>query len=168
MNFTCNASIIGFIVAGRNLAYGRIEIWRKNISHTDSTVYYRSGHGVSVNVSSLNVLSGGVCLALQRKYDTFWCILHDNLQFEVQPGDIFGLELPITNDDAAEIWFTSGGPVNYIFENQLEVGSNVNLSNNTSYSNTRQLPQILFKFTSGMIFLNIAHIIDEWYTGHET
>ena len=81
MNFTCNIlSIVGFIVAGRNLNSGsnsRIQIWRKNSSH-NSIIYYQAGHSVSVNVP-LNAVSGSVCMAVGRIVgDTFWCILRDN------------------------------------------------------------------------------------------
>ena len=153
MNFTCTASIIGFIVAGRHLNGGphsRIQVWRKNSSE-NSPVYYQASQNVPVNVPS-NRLSGGVCLAVRRIVeDSFWCILRDNWKVSVKPGDILGLELPRTGGD--EILFTSGGLINYEFENRLPVGSNVNLSRipNGSYSNTQQLPQILFNFTSGIV-----------------
>ena len=118
MNFTCNASIVGFALAGRNFSNGsnnfQIQIWRKNSSH-NSTTYYQVGHSVSVIVPYSGA-SGGVCLAAKRIVrNSFWCILHENYRVLVQPGDILGLELLRTNDD--EIWFTSGGPVNYKFDN---------------------------------------------------
>ena len=152
MNFTCNASIVGFALAGRNLSNEsnnfRIQIWRKNSSH-NSTTYYQVGHNVSVIIPYSGV-SGGVCLATKRfAANTFWCILRESYRILVQPGDILGLELPHTNDD--EIWFTSGGPVNYKFNNQLDPNITVNLSSDgtSNYSNiTRQLPQIIFNFTS--------------------
>ena len=154
MNFTCNASIVGFTLAGRNLSNNfQIQIWRKNSFH-NSTVYYQVGHSVSVIV-----LSEDVCLAVQNIVgNTFWCILRDHYQVSVQPGDILGLELPRTDDDG--IWFTNGGPVNYEFDNQLDPDPNrsitVNLSSDgtPSYSLniTQQLPQIIFNLTSGRCY----------------
>lgn len=93
--------------------------------------------------------SGSVCIAVGQiisSTGTYWCILPDVIQ--VQAGDILGVELPQNNH---EIFFTSGGPVNYIFEhhNQLNSNMTVNLSNHTSYSTAQQLPQIVFNFTSG-------------------
>ena len=150
MNFTCNATIVGFIVAGRNLNNGphsQVQIWRKNSSQ-NSTVYYK--------VESFSVDTAGsgstVCMAERVIVgNTRWCILRDNFQVSVQPGDVFGLELPRTNND--EIFFTSGGPVNYIFGRQLN--SDVNLSHNGSYSNAQQLPQIVFNLTSGKPWFNL-------------
>ena len=149
MNFTCNASIVGFTVAGRSLSGGshsKIQIWHKNNSQ-NSNIYYQAGYSVSVHVP-YNAVSGGVCMAARRIVgNIFWCLLHNSLEVSVQSGDILGLELPRTNND--EIFFTSGhgGPVNYVFEHRLN--SNVNYSLNGSYSRALQLPQIVFNFTSG-------------------
>ena len=124
-----------------NRPHSQVQIWRRNGSH-NSTIYYQVG-GVVVDTAGQG---STVCVAERTIIgNTRWCILHDNLQVSVQPGDIFGLELPSTKDD--EIFFTSGGPVNYVFGRQLD--SNVNLSNNGSYSNVQQLPQIVFNLTSG-------------------
>ena len=150
MNFTCNASIVGFIVAGRALdrePHSQIQIWRKNSSQ-NSAVYYRASH--SVNVSVPNARSGGVCMAARRIIgNTFWCILKNNMQFTVQSGDILGLVLPNTTNN--EILLTNGGPVNHVFELQGQLGSYVNLSTpyNRNYSVTQLLPQIAFNLTSG-------------------
>ena len=147
MNFMCNVSIIGFTVAGRSLNRGlhsKVQIWRRNSSQ-NSDMYYQAGSSISVHVP-YSAVSGVVCMAAQRMVgNTFWCILHDNLKVSVQQGDILGLELPRTNND--EIFFTSGGPVNHVFEHQLN--SNINYFLNGSYSRA-QLPQILFNFTSGI------------------
>ena len=147
LSFTCNASIIGFAVAGEQLAsqpHSRFQVWRQNSSQ-NSAIYSRTGNSIPVSVpSSGGSSSGVVCLASQRIIqDIFWCILRENFKVSVRPGDILGLELPRTHN--AEIWFTNGRPVNYIFENRP--GSSVNLSH--AESNPQQLPQILFNFTSG-------------------
>ena len=140
MNFTCNATIVGFIVAGSDLNSGphsQVQIWRKN----NSAVYYQVGN-FSVDTAGGNT----VCMAERAIVgNTRWCTLRNNLLVSVQPGDIFGLELPSTNDD--EIFFTSGGPVNYVFGCRLN--SNANLSNNGSYTIAQQLPQIVLNLTSG-------------------
>ena len=135
MNFTHNASIVGFIVAGRRLyrePYSQIQIWRKNSSQ-NSTTYYQTGHSVTVHVP-LNQHSGGACAAVRRIVgDTFWCVLQDNLQITVQAGDILGLVLPSTNDNG--IFFTNGGPINYVLEHHgQQLGSNINFSHNGKYA----------------------------------
>ena len=157
MNFTCNATIVGFIVAGRNLdiyswPYSRVQIWHRNSSQ-NSSVYYQVRFGFFVTF--------GVCVAARAIVnDTFWCILRDRLQVSVRPGDILGLELP--NND--EIFFTSGGPVNYIFGHRPN--SNVNLSNNGTYSNAQQLPQIVFNLTSGDSELCVLGLIINYIQIH--
>lgn len=151
LNFTCNASIVGFAVAGEELdsqPHSRFQIWHQNSSQ-NSAIYSQIGNGIPVNVPSSGGSSpGAVCLASQRiDNNIFWCILHENLKVSVRPGDILGLELPST--DIAEIWFTSGGPVNYMFENRSgSYNYKVNLSH--ADSNPQQRPQIIFNFTSGM------------------
>lgn len=150
LNFTCNSSIIGFAVAGEQLAsqpHSRFQVWRQNNSQ-NSAIYSRTGNSIPVNVpSSGGSVSGAVCLASRRIIqDIFWCILRENLKVSVQPGDILGLELPRTDD--TEIWFTSEGPVNYMFENRPD---SVSLSH--ADSNPQQLPQILFHLTSGSILI---------------
>ena len=132
------------MVAGRN-PHSRVQIWRKNSSQSFGN-YYQVGD-VSVH--------DGICVAEQTiADDTYLCILHDNLRVPVQPGDILGLELPATDSD--EIYFTSGGPTNYIFKHPDPLDSNVNLSLNLS-STAKQLPQIMFNITSGKSRVRIIH-----------
>ena len=141
MNFTCNASIVGFIVAGRNLSvvpHSHVQIWRKN----NSSMYYQVGN-FSVHP--------GVCVANSMQAVvgyTYLCILQDSFRASVQPGDILGLELPATDTD--EILFTNGGSTNYIFNHSSQLDSNTKLSLNGS-STAQQLPQIIFNITSGKL-----------------
>lgn len=141
MNFTRNATIVGFLVAGRNLHNGRhskIQIWRKNDSQ--SSVYSQVG-SILVNVNNR-----GSCAAMEIADATYLCILYDELS--VQSEDILGLELPNNND---EIFFTRGGPTNYIF-GQLGQDSNINIGLRSHNGNTaKQLPQIIFNFTLGRL-----------------
>ena len=142
MNFTCNASVVGFIVSGRFLDDGlhpRVQIW-----HKSSESYYQVG-----NVS----IHDGACVATQRIVGiTYLCILQDNFRVSVQPGDIMGLELPARDTtDSDEILFTNRGPMNYIFRHSNQLNSNTNLSLNRSSVTAQQLPQIIFNLTSGKI-----------------
>ena len=145
MNFTCNVTIVGFTVAGGNVfrePYSKIQIWRRNHS-----TYYQVEHNIFVNATS----GGPVCAASRSMGSgTFtWCILQDNFRISVQTGDILGLELPDTEDDI-EIYFTRGGPLNYVFSGRL--GSTINnLSYNESFEKVEQLPQIMFSLTSGEV-----------------
>ena len=139
MNFIYPATIVGFIVAGRNFIrepHSKIQIWRQNSSHPG--VYYRVEpdiifHRDMVCVSSFQVVNNVVL-----------CILNDDYRVSVQPGDFIGLELPQTSDDR-EVYFTSGGPINYVFQGELN--STIEL-NDTDF--TQLQPQIAFNLTSGM------------------
>ena len=138
MNFTCNASIVGFISAGVNLnrePNPKIQIWRKNSSQP--TIYYKTEPDVVVNTADACVETGSVV------GNVVWCILDNTYRVSVQPGDIVGVELPSTTSD--EIYFTHGGPTNYIFQRQLD--STFDLSLNESV--VQQLPQIALSLTSG-------------------
>ena len=151
MNFTCNASIIGFIVAGRELSFtlhSQIQIWQKN--SLQNFVYNKVG-GISVNMAGY----GGVHAAQRTFSNARWCILLDAAQVSVESGDILGLELP---DNNCGVYFTKGGPENCVFQNQL--GSTVNFSNDSSCMHSQhQLPQISFNFTSGKRFELLFFII---------
>ena len=153
MNFTCNASIVGFIVTGQSFyrsTYSKIQIWRNQTS-----TYYQVGSGISMNFRN----NRGSCVATSRSYEgrLLWCILHDTLQISIQPDDILGIELPATarGRNHAEIFFTRGGPINYVFEHQISSSSNINLSSHGISSKVKQLPQIVFNLTSGEVLIII-------------
>ena len=142
MNFTCSATIFGFIVAGRQLNTqpdAKIQIWRQM---SQSSLYYKSRPDIPIKFND-----AAVCI-YQNNYinsNLRECILNDAFRASVQPGDILGLELPMTDMPNREIFFTNGGPLNYIFESNLQ--SPVFLNN--SQVQEQQLPQIIFNLTSG-------------------
>ena len=142
MNFSCNATIFGFIVADTGLMppHSLIQIWRKNMS--ESLGYYKVGSNIEINPRP--TARGGVCSYRNRVVTKriVWCIFNDDLQVSVQPGDILGLELRNNG-----INFTTGVINNYIFEGQLQ--SSMALLNDTNVTITQQIPQIAFNLTSG-------------------
>ena len=66
-------------------------------------------------------MNGSVCNGTIKQLSSrvFQCTLKETFRIQVQPGDILGLELPPTSDDDFEMFFTSGGPTNYVFQNQI-------------------------------------------------
>ena len=146
MNFTCNATIAGFIFAGINRVSGSqdpmIQIWRENISQP--AVYYKTGPAIALNISAdhFAVCDDGLPKITNR---TFLCVLKKEYRVLIQSGDILGFEMPPTSDDDFDILFMMGGPRNYIFQELLN--STVDLSNHQMLK--LQLPQITFSFTSG-------------------
>lgn len=141
MNFTNNVTIAGFIVAGRRFNQNphSIQIWRQNCSQPGT--YYQVELDITVNIMECSV---------QYRFGNFRllsCILNDKHRVRVQPGDFLGLELSqIHNTSNSEICFTSGGPMNYIFEHKLN--SPAELSNST----VQRRPQIAFNLTLGSLF----------------
>ena len=110
----------------------KIQVWREN--ETQSDVYYKPGLDIMFENSS------SVCTSFNEEpAGVFHCILSEVAYVSVQPGDILGLELPPTDDDGFEPYFTSGGPMNYVFQEQLS--SVVNLSEAHSES-SHHLPLI--------------------------
>ena len=104
------------------------------------------------------------------------CVLNKEYQVSVQPGDIIGLEIPPSNDDDFDIWFTKGGPTNYVFGSQLN--STVDLSEGNATA-VKQLPQISFGFTSGkdnnnapliiviiIIIIMLSRPVHKWISNH--
>ena len=139
MNFTHHATITGFTVTGIVPINSKIQIWRQNTSQFD--VYDRVADiTVDINVC---VSSGPVA------NDVFFCILHDEFQVSIQPGDFIGLELPKTTDNSGIYFTTSGGPKNYVFERAHELTSPIKLDD--SDNTTDQQPQIAFSLTIGII-----------------
>ena len=142
MNFTCSATIIGFTVAGRQLNTqpdAKIQIWRQM---SNSSLYYNPGPDIPINNAA-----GSACM-YQNNYlnsNLRECILEDEFRASVQPGDILGLELPMSGSPNRGIIFTNGGPLNYIFGSNLQ--SPVCL--NDSQMQEQQVPQIIFNLTSG-------------------
>ena len=76
----------------------------------------------------------------------------------VQPGDFLGLEIPRTNENSG-IYFTSGGPENYVFTGALN--SPVELANNSAV--VQQRPQIAFNLTSGYRFISINYYYNKMH-----
>jgi hypothetical protein len=148
MKFTYNATIAGFIVAGTRFMkkpHSKIQIWRQDSSQP--CAYYKIQPDIVVNrttcaslrVSVVNRMIGFCILSLK------------SMAVSVQPGDFLGLEIPQTNDNS-EIYFTSGGPENYVFRGALN--SSVELTNNSDFKIVKQQPQIAFNLTSGIIIIS--------------
>ena len=162
MNFTCSQRILAFYFGGTNRQGGEqdpmIQIWRENISIPGN--YYKIEHPIPVNILDI-VCADGLPPTNPPSRRSYLCILNKDYQVSVEPGDILGLEIPSTDDDDFDIWFTSGGPLNYIFDTELN--STIELSENSTTE--AQLPQISFEFTSGtkviiiMMYLLINIII---------
>ena len=145
MSFTCNLTIVAFTVAAVNRRGDRdpmIQIWRENSSQPGN--YYKIERPIPVN-NDLVVCADGLPAIDAPKRRLYWCILNKEFQTSVEFGDILGLEIPPTEDNDFDIWLTSGGPPNYVFDGRLN--STVDLSENTTV--VQQLPQISFGFTSG-------------------
>ena len=146
MNFTCSQRILAFYFGGINRQGGEqdpvIQIWRENSSIPGN--YYKIERPIPVNNSDI-VCADGLTLTNPPTRRSYLCILNKDYQVSVAPGDILGLEIPSTDDDDFDILFTRGGPLNYIFNTELN--STVKLSENSTTE--AQLPQISFEFTSG-------------------
>ena len=146
MNFTHSAIIAGFIVAGRMFnqdPHSKIQIWRENSSQPGA--YYRVQPDIIVDRSEICALSARVVSQVLE------CILDDDYRVSVEPGDFLGLELPRAEEDS-EIYFTIGGPNNFIFEGHLNSRVISNLSN-SDFKEIQQRPQIVFNLTLGIAML---------------
>ena len=138
-NFTCSAIIFGFIVVGNGLTQqpdAKIQVWRQN---DQSSVYSKLELDIPVN------LNNSVCTFTSTLVDRVrLCILDEAFQVAIQPGDILGLKLPIL--DRNEIIFNTGGPLNYILQQQ-----NTSIFNEAISLQVQQLlPQIVLNLTSGI------------------
>ena len=95
LRFGCSGKIVRFTVAVLNIKgqqSPRIQIRRPN--HTQPDIYYKLGLDIPI-VDKSDVT---VCLRKRTDDQVFRCILNEEFQVSVQPGDILGLELPLEND----------------------------------------------------------------------
>ena len=155
---------MGFTVAGfrqsreqRGEQDPKIQVWRENVSQPG--VYYKSGPHIPVVARSRS----GVCADGLQRVSTndrlFQCKLESSAQqVFVQAGDILGIELPPTEEDRFELWFTrpnNRGAVTYLFGEQLP--TTVELSNRTLIKVWEQ-PQI--SITLRLSGLDLVHGIN--------
>ena len=160
MNFTCNATIFGFMVAGRQLnqsPHAKIQIWRK-ISDFDYEIL--SEIKVDTNTSIRN--EERVCVHVRAAIPAvFWCVLNDASHMTVQPGDILGLQLPAANN--SEVYFADRGPTNYVFSGRVNSTISLLNDNDTEFLKVQQLPQIVLNLTSGTfsmhVYVNILNLV---------
>ena len=105
----------------------KVQIWRKNKNR-----YFKQGPDIPV------VGNTSVCIRDRHDGNIFRCTLTEAFQVSVQPGDILGLELPPQNNDGFDIYFKTGGQLNYVFEGPVNCTVNISKAARQSYD----LPQI--------------------------
>ena len=146
MRFTCSGTIVALIITGRRQINGtqdpKLQIWRENkaaqCGSYQKLVPEIILHGTSCS-NITHIVPGRV----------FHCALEQSFHVSVQFGDILGIELPPTNDANFDLYFTDGGPVNYIFQRQLS--STVNAITKSSVA--KEQPQITFDIIPGIIYI---------------
>ena len=153
MSFTCNGTIVGFTVAGRQLS-GRstdpiIQVWRENSSQPD--VYYKTSTGIVID----EVVCAQTSIVFRGSNDdrVLQCNLNEANQVSVQDGDIFGLKLPQRDNSTFRLTFASvsRGPTNHVFDEQ-DLSSPAVLCN-AANSMSQELPQIVLQVQSGILYV---------------
>ena len=165
MTFTCNGTIVGFTVAGRQQTKQQttqfmnpnVQIWRQNSSQN---VYYHTNLS-EIAIDEDECFESFIVLQGSTDKDQVWyCNLSAANRVPVQAGDVLGLLLPPREQSSFQISFASvsRGPTNYVFENDQEMLSTyANLSNVVSIN--YHLPQISVQVESdsGKIFVTLLH-----------
>ena len=135
LRFGCNGSITQFTAGGlvqTGQQVPKIQVWRER--PTQCGTYFKTVSDIPVDGSACN---GGITTISAGVYH---CILKAAFRVQVQPGDILGVELPPSNSDSFEMFFTNGGPRNYVFQNDISSGNDVLLSSRSS--EVQEQPQI--------------------------
>ena len=127
MKFTCNGTIVEFTVAGfgqgqeqRGEQDPKIQVWRENNSQPG--VYYKPGPDIPVADRGTESVCEGGLQPVPTNDRLFHCNLNSAAHVSVQAGDILGIELPPTEEDEFQLWFTrpiNRGATAYLFEEQL-------------------------------------------------
>ena len=155
MNFACYGIMTGYTAALRYRSGHRdpvIQVWRKNTSQPG--YYYKTSDDIPINNASC---VGGLT---EVSREVFHCSLNRMAtRVTVQPGDIFGVELPPpgANDDTLLAFArVSRGPTNYVFMRQ-RLSSPVALFNHNEMV-TEMLPQITLEMGLGEYRSSYYHL----------
>ena len=153
MNFTCNGTIVGFTVAGRQQRgpwrsmNPIIQIWRPGNS---SNIYNKT----SSDKFAIADLCTETSIKFQRSNanDQIWKCNLSTTNLLVQAGDILGLLLPPRRNASFQLSIArvSRGPINYVFEDPERQLLVVDLCDVTRMSLNQDLPQIAVQVESGM------------------
>ena len=129
----------------------KIQIWRRNGTRSD--LYYKSGPDILITNSSCNE---DFMDALQE--GIFRCMLLETAKVSVQPGDIFGLEVPPTDDDNYQVLFKAndGIPSGMTYTFGRSLPASVNISEADIITNHQ--PQITLLVTLGKHMIAIITI----------
>jgi hypothetical protein len=146
MRFTCNGTIVGFTITGEDSNTGnhdpKLQVWRED----------KEKCGSYQKLDSEILIRGGSCSSLtplqsQNQAGMFHCTLKPARQVSVQYGDILGIELPPISDSDFDLYFTDGGPTNYVFQQQLL--SEIDTMNTSCV--VEEQPQITLDVISGKV-----------------
>ena len=152
MRFTCSGTIVAFTVTGMDQNTGiqdpKIQVWRENKAQCGS--YQKLASEITVHRPSCSNL---IQLESVMPAQIFYCALNQSSQVSVQYGDILGIELPPTNHADFDLYFTDGGPLNYVFQQQLS--STIDTA--TKSSVVEEQPQITLDVDSGEIMTKIMY-----------
>ena len=135
---------MGYTITGRTTngeMDPKIQIWRENKAQCGT--YYKPVADIVIESTSCNNLT--TLSDPSQAVKIYVCSLKTSAVVSVQIGDILGIELPPRYDDDFELYFTTGGTTNYIFQQQLS--STVKLATRASVS--EDLPQIKLDVLSG-------------------
>ena len=148
MRFTCNGTIVGFTIAGKNNDTGsqdpKIQMWREDkeqcgsYQKLDSEIVVQRSSCIKFNFTSSQP---------QNQVRIFYCTLKPAWQVSVQYGDILGIELPPISKSDFDLYFTDGGPTNYVFQRQLL--SEIDTINRSCV--VEEQPQIILDIVSGKV-----------------
>lgn len=142
MRFTCNGTIVGFTIAGilsnASPDNPKIQAWREDKEQCGS--YQKLDSEIVVHESSCSNVTS------QMKARIFHCVLNSELQVSVQYGDILGIEVPSISNSYFDLYFTDGGPTNYVFQRQLL--SKIDTMNRSRV--VEEQPQITLDIVSGI------------------
>ena len=147
MTLTCNGTLVGVRVSGEpnsGSEVPRVLIWRKNTS-AGGEIYYKVEPEIVLNI--LTCCGEAVRETSDNMYEIRLPV--ESQQVSVQPGDLLGLQLPPRNDSNFDLYFTTGGPVNFNFVGRI--GSSIDLSTDDVRwtRNVTQLPQISIMIVLG-------------------
>lgn len=138
MTFNCHGTITGWRVAGtvgQGTKFPRVQIWRRNTTMSEG--YYMSQSiSMAGTVSSMEV----DCAIFNHNLD-------EGARVSVQPGDILGIELPPSNDQAFDILYKTSAPLNYVYRKQLP--ATTNLQNSDLFAILKDQPLIDFNIIPG-------------------
>ena len=152
MNFTCSGAIKMVTVTGMLKRGGqrkpiKLQTWRPGNATEYGRYHQVNSIELPSNVCKMDKLKKMMFQQTDIQFSEYVCVLKNDVQMLVEPGDILGLEIPTKPNANFELYsLTESGLTNYIFERTHDLQlSTIDLCNRTNETTVLPLVRVTVK-----------------------